>query len=972
MRFVSAEIYGFGKWVDATFDFTKQSLVSLYGENESGKSTLQQFIMYMLFDLSPSQLKHFKPKNSTKTGGKLTIEDEVIGVYTIERVGKKLTCHLPNGESQDKEWLEAQLNGLTREIYMAIYSFSAVDLAGIRKMKETDLSEVLFSVGLTGATNIYTLERQLETKLGDLFKARGKIPQINEQMVLLENLHRKVHTFRENEASYRFKCAEKERLTAELTVCQAEVKHVQQAFQTYEKIEQMLPTIQDYYVTVTELDSFTKNLRFPEDGINRYQYLKDKRLPVMSEYRFLMDNQTSLKDKQMTLQEQLLPAHVLKFGQEIVAQKQTAIERKHQLQQVTMNIMKQNQLLKQTLMEIELEERDLDSVSLPFHLENKWQEIAEKNRRLTYAKKELDESQELINNEQHRLKEDMLQLQEKSMVELEVQQLNEKVTAYEANIRQADEQNVLQSQFSNWEASHQKQSKMVLISSISIAIGLCIASYFLSNYILLGVGAIVGILGVGQVFTTKKSVRELAQLTNHPTAMKDLHTMTDVKYRQVRDTLDQQDTLEQALQQIHHELQRVNNEHLQWHDKQSIYAQQAQYLAEELATERRIYPFLTTIEPVHWVGYLQLLKKAKELFLEKVALTSEYELLQANELSLQNKLRQFSQFILLEEQQLTVEAVEKIIHDAADNQQTLDNYVDRVHENSEVITRLKESIHSYDREIGRLFIYANVESEEAYLRLAEEIRKYHDLKDRKAQITQQLGFMFDSEMTRKILQQEIDLKNLAYILKELVEKRETTQNLEIELRDALVKLEVDINQMESSDDYSAALFRLQLERDKLNEAAEKWAVLKVVETVLMKAKNSYQQKYLGAVMKITSRYFKQLTNGLYVTVFAPKERGVFQVETARFDKFTVEELSQGTVDQLYIALRLSISKVMSEKYAIPLIVDDAFVHFDEARRGQGIALLEEIAKEQQVLLFTCQHHLAVETNAIHIHKEITI
>src|SRR5690625_2917626 len=102
MRFLRAEIYGFGKWIDQSFDFTDGLLTCFYGENEAGKSTLQQFLKFMLFGMPPRKRTFYQPKNSNRVGGILTVETVDTGIFTIERTDNQVKCLLPNGEAYDE------------------------------------------------------------------------------------------------------------------------------------------------------------------------------------------------------------------------------------------------------------------------------------------------------------------------------------------------------------------------------------------------------------------------------------------------------------------------------------------------------------------------------------------------------------------------------------------------------------------------------------------------------------------------------------------------------------------------------------------------------------------------------------------------------------------------------------------------------------------------------------------------------
>ena len=73
----------------------------------------------------------------------------------------------------------------------------------------------------------------------------------------------------------------------------------------------------------------------------------------------------------------------------------------------------------------------------------------------------------------------------------------------------------------------------------------------------------------------------------------------------------------------------------------------------------------------------------------------------------------------------------------------------------------------------------------------------------------------------------------------------------------------------------------------------------------------------------------------------------------------IEGLSEGTRDQLYMALRLASveQRLASTAEPMPFIADDLFVNFDDARTRAGLRVLADLARRTQVLVFTHHAHL---------------
>ena len=65
-------------------------------------------------------------------------------------------------------------------------------------------------------------------------------------------------------------------------------------------------------------------------------------------------------------------------------------------------------------------------------------------------------------------------------------------------------------------------------------------------------------------------------------------------------------------------------------------------------------------------------------------------------------------------------------------------------------------------------------------------------------------------------------------------------------------------------------------------------------------------------------------------------------------------LSKGTVDQVYLAVRLAVYDLCLRAHHVPLILDDALAAFDQERMERALDLLVELSREEQIFFFACQ------------------
>ena len=145
---------------------------------------------------------------------------------------------------------------------------------------------------------------------------------------------------------------------------------------------------------------------------------------------------------------------------------------------------------------------------------------------------------------------------------------------------------------------------------------------------------------------------------------------------------------------------------------------------------------------------------------------------------------------------------------------------------------------------------------------------------------------------------------------------------------------------------------------RIRRLTERFIRVKLSTKILLDVIESYTAEHQDPVLKIASGYFKKITlssfTGLRTDI---GDQGKAILIGVRPDGawVKVEGMSNGTRDQLYLALRLAtLEWRMKSSEPMPFIVDDILINFDDERATATLKALAELAEMNQVIVFT--HH----------------
>ncbi|MGB2993352.1 MAG: AAA family ATPase, partial [Paenisporosarcina sp.] len=278
MRINKLVIYGFGQHEDTTIEL-KNRMNVFFGWNEAGKTTIQQFLLSVLFGfpLRNQGLLRYEPKGGGRHGGQVHITHPEFGKVVIERVKGKsagdVTVYFDDGTRGEEEALKKVLYHYDRVSFESIFSFSIHQLQNFDKMTEEELSRTLLASGTTGVDAITKMEQRATKEMNTLFKKSGKIPEMNVKIEEIRTLEQTLKEARIKLDQYEPTILRISEIDQQLVSLKTEEHLLQKKSERYAKYRQAKPLLEQKLQLESKLSAIGQP-SFPGDGIRRYEALK--------------------------------------------------------------------------------------------------------------------------------------------------------------------------------------------------------------------------------------------------------------------------------------------------------------------------------------------------------------------------------------------------------------------------------------------------------------------------------------------------------------------------------------------------------------------------------------------------------------------------------------------------------------------------------------------------------------------------
>lgn len=923
-------IDGYGIFRDFCVKDMAPGLNVFFGPNEAGKTTLMHFLNCILFGFErQSAAEDFhEPLQGGEHGGRVVIVTEAGQEYVVARHTTKKNTAPPvvtgtNGLLLDEKDFQNILGNLSKKTYVNIFSFGIDELNQISTLEGSELEAQLYSAGYIGrGRSVAEVAKYLETERNKLWKLNSKKNRISELVTELTKLTAEINQFKQEPQEYiglldreveiSRVIKEQEKYAQE---CMSQVAHytnIQEIWPTWLKLQELEREVQREEEALPQTDTLLA-IAGEIQGLNFEVPSLLENLEELDRTNFLIEQTTAEIERGLrnlgvawTIEEvQGFPTDRLTQEQVRSLAKEVAtgqLEVKEWQEKVNA----QRQVVQERV-------RSFQECSAELQLK---QEKAE-------DKKELSERRRVLAEAANLLEQRMLLTKELNELDLRLESLDRERQLLERT------QVSLKSNFGLY---------LFWLGLISAGV---ITSQLGQNW--------SGILTVAGVFGL------LYVVISHRQQKRDQNNFNGAVNQRLYDELQvRREELSQQNQEVGHQLTICSVTLLG--EMTLITNSQLAQLREDLARSEQLQETVISLQDQCSRTNQLLSESQRELQYVEKCLSEAIQFYTISEKRWQE---------LLASLRLPVELDLDGTLSFFGATTELQNHLQTKVELSRKLKLLQTKIDSTRTQIGKIQSKLDLPISTEYSQLSGAISTLHQWATKALEIDKlraERNKLWDrivitvgdnSELTE--LDQPQIAAELANWQKEQMAAQTRLDQLKAELgvvRDRIQGLEKTVKLAARELDYNLRL-------EDLQRVTAEWLKFRISAFLLDKAKERYEQEKQPAVLAAASNYFEQVTAGRYRRLLKPLDAEGILVETVERKRLQPRALSRGTLEELYLCLRLALVRNFGvECEPLPLIMDDVLVNMDEQRFQEACTLVAKVAEEQQVFFFTCHPRVA--------------
>lgn len=289
-----------------------------------------------------------------------------------------------------------------------------------------------------------------------------------------------------------------------------------------------------------------------------------------------------------------------------------------------------------------------------------------------------------------------------------------------------------------------------------------------------------------------------------------------------------------------------------------------------------------------------------------------------------------------------------------------EDLAERLAETQGELDRCNGRLDDCERELTSLRARADATDDDTFRSLAGNVRRAHEVDEaittRERLIAQLRGATSAAEFEAQL---EVAEALLLRAEREELDNQIASRTKEHgEATGKAAVADASLNALDQTSVAATLLAEIESQRAGLREDVSEYVRLTLERVLLERQVKAFQAQHQPGLLTELSRLFSDITGGRYSHVFQPLGSDTLRIADAQGGEKAPDQLSKGSREQLYLALRLAyVLQYCRSGEPLPVVLDDVLVHFDPRRAEQAFRAIFAIGQEFQVMFLTCHTHL---------------
>lgn len=1006
MKIDDIHIDGFGRFNQFSIEDLNPGLTIFSGANEAGKSTLLAFIRCVLFGFSSARsgTNQYPPLYGGKHGGRLvmtTDSDErcVIERYVERGGGVKIT--LQDGSMGGADELSKLLGYADQTIFENVYAFGLSELQKFESLNNDSIRDKLYSVGAgLGSVSISDVQKHLRNQYEGLYKKQGRKPPINKLFSDMNKLDSTINDLEKDQSKYdslhrdlEEKSALIEQLKNEHLDIEKNLNHVNDIISIWDDWINLLDS-------KANLADIPISENFPENGLNDLERILEKTEESADSISSIKDdiNRNEIETGNIVLNEELLQQRdaILDLGNGIEKYRSEC----GSLPSLRSKLIGEQSDFHDLLSELgpQWDEEKLNRFdrSIPAR-----EIVIQKHKAIEEIETEIIEIEHesmQVNRDIGKIDTDVEEIQEK-LQQYDIQTNNDEVEQGLDAIRNLrskrrvfDEKQFDLKGIKKEEELLNKKAPLMPAGLIVVAgvIGLIYGNFI--GELLVGITIFIVLIATAVVYfvsirkkqsdlddTKQQLMTEIESLNKEMLTSAQLvgfseipqPEMLDQKYESIQNIvvkLNAVSDIQATQKKLLRDKTKLDEQAKEVSGKQADEEAKLSHMHQEWKNWLSEYDLDTNLSPESILEIFSTIKTCYEKQKTIKAIESQIRLNEESVQGYEDKIVSVLEQCGRSRSGVSFDTELEKLRDDVEIEQKNKEHLERLGTDKEILVAKLKSVdtkyNSLEKQLLDLLASGFSDDEDEFRKNTaiwdEHVRLKDEIKNAKNQIKRISG---DGESYNKFIS-ELQMADINKLKRNIQELEDNLATLDSEISDNIDergRMHEQLEQLEYRAEGSMLRMEKEVLKEDLHKKSRDWASYILAQEVLKKAIEVYEKESQPAVIVEAQSFFSSITDGRYKRIYSPVSSSDIFVEDSDGRQKETFQLSKGTAEQLYLALRFGFIKELGKhSERLPIIFDDILVNFDPTRSMNAGNTIKQLATTNQILYFTC-HPATVET-----------